>query len=152
MFGHGDAGSRNNVPQQCNGHTERPRMKNKEVDRSRSAVTSVPISPERRSEARMEHRYRCSYEVAEVVDEELAFIEQGEAFALNRSPGGVLLITGHALQVTQLIEVHTSHSRWGLTVNVYEIRWTRPIQVESLGNLCLAGCRRIFGPRHCLSF
>jgi hypothetical protein len=58
----------------------------------------------------------------------------------------MLLVMGRDLHVTQLIEVHAFHSRWGHTANVYEARWARPIQVESLGNLYLVGCRRIFGP------
>lgn len=110
------------------------------------ASTAATISLERRSEARPEYHCRCSYEVAEAIDEELAFFEQGEAFALNRSAEGMLLIMGYARHVRQLIEVHAFHSRWGRTKNVYEIRWNRPIQVQSLGNLYLVGCRRIFGP------
>ena len=129
-----------------------PHVENKEVDRSFSAMTAATIPPERRCEARAHYRRSCSFEVAEAIDEELAFIEQGEALALNRSAEGMLLIMGRALYVTQLIEVHAFHSRWGRTANVYEARWARPIQVESLGNLYLVGCRRIFGPCHYLSF
>jgi len=129
-----------------------PRVENKEVSRLFNTMTAAAIPPERRCEARVEYRCRCSYEVAEVIDEELAFFEQGEALAFNRSAEGLLLIIGRDLHVTQLIEVHTFHSRWGRTANVYEARWTRPIEVESLGNLYLVGCRRIFGPCHYLSF
>ena len=129
-----------------------PHVENKEASRLFNAMTAAAIPPERRCEARVEYRCRCSYEVAEVIDEELAFFEQGEAFAFNRSAEGMLLIMGHALHVTQLFEVHAFHSRWGRTANVYEARWTRPIQVESLGNLYLVGCRRIFGPCQYFSF
>ena len=52
----------------------------------------------------------------------------------------------------QLIEVHTPRFGWGRTVNVFEVRWARPVQAESLGNLYLIGCRRILGPCHYLSF
>jgi len=90
--------------------------------------------------------------VAEAIDEELAFIDQGEAFVLNQSAEGLLLVMGRDLHVTQLIEVHASHSRWGRTANVYEVRWIKPILVESFGNLYLVGCRWIFGPYHYLSF
>ena len=120
-------------------------VENKEVNRLFNGMAAATIPPECRREARVEYRCRCSYEVAEAIDEELAFFEQGEAFALNRSTEGMLLVMGHALHVAQLIEVHAFHSRWGQTANVYEARWTRPIQVESLGNLYLVGCRRIFG-------
>jgi hypothetical protein len=134
------------------GTLQEQKERNREADQVSGVMLAAAIPLERRYDVRMDYRCRCSYEVVEAIDEELAFIKQGEAFALNRSVGGMLLIMGHALQVTQLIEVHTSHSRWGRAANVYEIRWDRPIEVESLGNLYLVGCRRIFGPCHYLSF
>ena len=100
----------------------------------------------------MEYWGMCSYEVFEAIDEESVVIEQGEAFALNRSAEGMLLFMGQVAHAKQLIEVHTPRSGWGRTANVFEVRWTRPIQVESLGNLYLVGCRRMFGPCHYLSF
>ena len=120
-------------------------VKNKEVSRLFNAMTAATTPPERRCEGRGEYRCRCSYEVAEAIDREVAFFEYGEAFALNRSVGGMLLVMGHALHVAQLVEVQAFHSQLGRTVNVCEARWTRPIQVESLGNLYLVGCRRLFG-------
>ena len=64
----------------------------------------------------------------------------------------MLLLIALFPHAKQLIEVHTSRSGWGRTVNVFETRWARPVQVESLENLYLVGCRRIFGPCHYLSF
>ena len=64
----------------------------------------------------------------------------------------MLLLTALDPQAKQLIEVHTSRSGWGKTVNILETRWTRPVPVESLGTLYLVGCRRIFGLCHYLSF
>jgi hypothetical protein len=64
----------------------------------------------------------------------------------------MLLFMALAPHANQLIEVHTLRSGWGRTANVFEVRWSRPVQVESFGNLCLVGCRRIFGPCHYLSF
>ncbi|MGH7180453.1 MAG: hypothetical protein ACREJN_00580 [Nitrospiraceae bacterium] len=121
------------------------RERNRDVAPSSGVIPGAPILPERRCEVRVDYRCMCTYEIAEAIDEELAFIEQGEAFALNRSAGGILLIMGHARHVTQLIEVHTFHSRWGRTTTIYEARWAKPIQVESLGNLYLVGSRQIFG-------
>ena len=100
----------------------------------------------------MEYRGMCSYEVFEAIDEEAVVIEQGEAFALNQSKEGMLLLMGEAPQAKQLIEVYSPPSGWGRTANVFEVRWTRPVQVESPGNLYLVGCQRIFGPCHYLSF
>ena len=68
------------------------------------------------------------------------------------STEGMLLFMGRAPHAKQLIEVDTPRSGWGRTVNVFETRWAKPVQVESHGNLYLVGCRRIFGPCHYLSF
>jgi hypothetical protein len=88
----------------------------------------------------------------EIIDEKSAVIEEGKAFALNRSTEGMLLFMGRPPHAKQIIKVHTILSGWGRTANVFEVRWTRPVQVESLGNLYLVGCRLIFGPCHYLSF
>lgn len=64
----------------------------------------------------------------------------------------MLLLIAMAPHAKQLIEVHTLRSGWGRTVNVFETRWTRAVQVKSFGNLYLVGCHRIFGPCHYLSF
>jgi hypothetical protein len=125
---------------------------NNDADQASAVMPATAIPQGRRCEARIEYRSMCSYEVLEAIDEESVVIEQGEAFALNRSTEGMLLLMGQAPHAKQLIEVHTSRSRWGRTVNVFETRWARPVQVESLGNLYLVGCRRMFGPCHYLSF
>ena len=123
---------------------------NREVDQASGVMAATTIPPGRRCEARMKYRCMCSYEVLEAIDEESVVIGQGEAFALNRSTEGLLLLIALAPHAKQLIEVHTPRSGWGRTANVFETRWARPVQVESLGNLYLVGCRRIFGPCHYL--
>ena len=123
-----------------------------EFDEVSGVIPAATVPPGRRCEARMDYRCMCSYEVLEVIDETSVVIEQGEAFALNRSTKGMLLFMGRALHAKQLIEVHTARSGWGRTVNVFESRWARPVRMESLGDLYLVGCRRIFGPCHYLSF
>ena len=125
---------------------------NKDVDQAPAVMPATTIPLGRRCEARMKYRGMCSYEVFEAIDEESAVIDQGEAFALNRSTEGILLFMGQAPHAKQLIEVHIPRSGWGRTANVFEVRWTRPVQVESPGNLYLVGCQRIFGPCHYLSF
>ena len=118
-----------------------------------SAVLSATITPPaRRGEARVEYQSMCTYEILEADDAQSVVIEQGEAFALNRSTEGILLVMGKAPQNKQSIEVHTSRFGWGKTVNVFEVRWSKPVQVEALGHLYLVGCRRTFGPCHYLSF
>jgi hypothetical protein len=106
----------------------------------------------RRCEARMNYQCLCSYEVLEAIEEESVVIEKGKAIALNRSTKGILLFMRQAPHARQLIEVHTPRYRWGRTVTVFDVRWIRPVQVESFGNRYLVGCRRMFGPCHYLSF
>ena len=126
---------------------------NKGVDQTSAMMPPVmTIHPGRRCEERVEYRHMCSYEVLEAIEEKSVVIGQGEAFALNRSTKGLLLLIALVPHAKQLIEVHTTRSGWGRTVNVFEVRWARPVQVESLENLYLVGCQRIFGPLHYLSF
>jgi hypothetical protein len=124
---------------------------NNGVDQASAVMLATIIPPGRRCESRMDYRRMCSYEVLEVIDEKSGVIEQGKAFALNQSTEGMLLFMALAPHVKQLIEVHTVLSGWSRTANVFEVRWTRPVPVESFGNLYLVGCRRIFGPCHSLS-
>ncbi|MEK7764488.1 MAG: hypothetical protein AAB433_23190 [Nitrospirota bacterium] len=125
---------------------------NKDIDQV-SVVTPVMATlPERRREARMDYRHMCSYAVFESIEGKSVVIEQGEAFALNRSTEGILLLMGQAPHAKQLIELRTPRSGWGRTVTVFETRWVKPIQVESLGSLYLVGCQRTFGSCHYLSF
>ena len=42
-----------------------------------------------------------------------------------------------------MIGVYIAHSGWHRIGNVFEPRWTKPIHMESLGNLYLIECRRI---------
>lgn len=52
----------------------------------------------------------------------------------------------------RLIEVYTSRAGWGRTVNIFETRWTKPLEVELFRDLYLVGCQRKFGPCHYLLF
>jgi len=122
------------------------------VGQASTVMPARATPPGRRCEVRMDYRRMCSYEVLEAIEGESVVIGQGEAFALNRSKEGMLLLIALAPHAKQLIEVHTSRSGWGRTVNIFETRWTRLVPVESLGDLYLVGCQRIFGPCHYLSF
>ena len=115
-------------------------------------MPATAIAPEHRREARMNYRRLCPYEVIEAVDGPSVVIGQGEAFVLNQSTGGMLLLIDLAPQSKQLIEVHTRRSGWGWTLNILEARWAKPVQVESLGTMYLVGCQQVFGSCHYLSF
>jgi hypothetical protein len=121
---------------------------NNDVDHASAVVAATKIAPGRRCEARMDYRQMCSYAVLEAIDGGSIVIGQGEAFALNRSAEGILLLIALPPHARQLIDVHTSRSGWGRTANIFETRWARPVPVEAQGNLYLVGCRRIFGPCH----
>ncbi len=135
------------------GTTRESNVGNKDIDQASAVMPASTIPPpERRCEPRMEYRSMCSCKLLEAMEVESVLIEQGVAFALNRSTEGMLLLMGRAPLAKQLIEVYTPRSRWSRTANVFEARWTRPVRVESHGNLYLVGCRRTFGPCHYLSF
>lgn len=124
----------------------------KDVAHASVMIPATTIPSWHRSEVREEYRCKCSYGMLAAIEHESALIDQGMAFILNRSVEGLLLLMGQAPYVKQLIEVYTPRSRWSETANIFEARWSRPVPVESLGNLYLVGCRRTFGPRHYLSF
>ncbi|MBK5283290.1 MAG: hypothetical protein JJE16_14545 [Nitrospiraceae bacterium] len=124
----------------------------RDVDQASAVMPATTIPSGRRCEVRTEYRSMCSYKMLDAIEEESVVIEKGVAFALNQSTGGMLLLMGQAPRAKQLIEVYSARSRWSRTANVFEARWTRPVRVESHGNLYLVGCRRTFGPRHYLSF
>jgi hypothetical protein len=123
-----------------------------DFDQASAELRAATIPQGRRSETRMDYRRLCPYEVIEAKEGKSVVIGQGEAFALNQSTGGMLLLVDLAPQTKQLIEVRTRRSGWGWTLNVLEARWAKPVQVESLGNLYLVGCRRVFGSCNYLSF
>ena len=118
------------------------KVRNREVGQASGLMPAATIFPERRCEARMEYRCLCSFEVLEICDEALVVIEQGEAFALNRSTEGVLLFLGRSLHTNQLIKVYSTRSGWDWIGSFFESRWAKPVHVESLGNLYLVGCRQ----------
>ncbi len=134
-------------------HTRKERkLGDIDIDQVSAEIRAATIPPGHRCEARMDYRRLCPYEVIEAIDETSVVIGQGEAFVLNQSTGGLLLLIDLAPQSKQLIEVRTRRSGWGWTLNILEARWAKPVQVESLGNLYLVGCRRIFGSCNYLSF
>ncbi len=121
---------------------------NKDIDQAAAVTSAMVTLTERRREARMDYRHMCPYAMFKTIEGKLVIIEQGEAFALNRSKEGILLLMGQAPHAKQLIEVRALRSGWGRTVTVFETRWVKSIQVESLGSLYLVGCQRTFGSCH----
>jgi hypothetical protein len=125
---------------------QEPNVRRTDVDQAPNVTPGLTISLGRKSEGRKDHQELCSYELLDASEEESAVIEQGTAVALNRSMEGILLLMRRAPQVKQLIEVHSSRQGWGGTVDVFGVRWTKTVPVESFENLYLVGCQRMFGP------
>ena len=99
----------------------------------------------RRGEARIGDQHGCAYELCESGGAGAATIQQGQAFTLNRSAHGILLLMGNAPRVNQLIGIHNAELGWRRSTMVYQVRWTRPLRVESQGDLFLVGCRQVTG-------
>jgi hypothetical protein len=85
------------------------------------------------------------YETCESSGGGAATIQQGQAFTLNRSAHGILLLMGDVPQVDQLIGINNAQLGWRRSTMVYQVRWTRPLRVESQGDLFLVGCRQVTG-------
>ncbi|MCP9446657.1 MAG: hypothetical protein NNA22_03690 [Nitrospira sp.] len=116
------------------------------VDRVLAREGLHVFSPNRRAETRIAEQKVCEYEICVSINETGAVIEQGEAYSLNRSAHGILLLTGCFPQVGQILELRISESRWSRSVSLYNVQWVKPLSVDCCGRLCLVGCRLVFGP------
>lgn len=101
--------------------------------------------PSRRREMRVSEQKVCAYSLCESLDGEQAIIEQGEAYCINRSEHGILVMMGGRPQKRQLVELHIAETRWEYSLSLYEVQWTKILPVESHGELFLVGCRLVFG-------
>ncbi|MBH0208603.1 MAG: hypothetical protein HP495_08830, partial [Nitrospira sp.] len=106
---------------------------------------SEGLQSERRQEVRVDGSKVCGYSLCESIEGEQAVIEQGEVYSLNRSERGILVLMGSWPRNRQLLELHVPQARWEYVVNLYEVRWTKILPVESHGNLFLVGCRLLLG-------
>lgn len=102
--------------------------------------------PNRRLEIRTADQKVCAYEICTSINETGTVIEQGEAYSLNRSAHGILLLIGCFPRVGQILELRIFESRWCRSVGLYNVQWTKPLSVDSCGRLCLVGCHLVFGP------
>jgi hypothetical protein len=133
-------------------HLDGPRAAESIAAEIRAGERLMTAVPARRGEPRTDERKICTYELCESIDDEAVAIQQGEVFSLNRSAHGILVLMGQAPRRHQLMELHIPESWWRRSMNLYEVQWTKPVQVESHGELYLVGCRLTFGPSHYWSF
>lgn len=108
--------------------------------------------PSRRREARCEVQKVCAYGLCESTDKEALTIEQGEAYCLNRSEHGILILMGRRPRPQQYIELDVAETRWEHSLNLYEVQWVKDIPVETHGELFLVGCRLVLGASRYWSF
>ena len=106
---------------------------------------SAGLLSERRQEVRVDGSKVCAYSLCESIEGERVLIEQGEVYSLNRSEHGILVLMGSRPRNRQLLELHVPQARWEYAVNLYEVRWTKVLPIESHGNLFLVGCRLLLG-------
>jgi len=107
---------------------------------------------ERRREPRVEQWQPCSYEASESPGEFSSNTQVGETVALDQSQEGILLFMDRAPLPTKMLEVHTSQGLGRKTLLVFDVRWVKSVQVPSVGEYFLVGCRRTFGPYHYVQF
>jgi len=116
----------------------------------RQHAVRVSAAPRDQSERRREERAElwqpCTFETSEVPGEQTVVTESGDAVTLDESQNGMLLLMKAAPAPTKLLEIHTPHSLGRNTLRVFDIRWVKPIQIPSVGEYYLVGCRRTFGP------
>lgn len=105
-----------------------------------------------RREDRVPEQRVCTYEICESIGEDEVVIQEGEAYSLNRSTHGIMLLMGYAPRVQQLLELHIPEAGWRRSLNLYEVQWTKSICIESRGELFLVGCRLTFGPSRYWAF
>ncbi|MCC6141840.1 MAG: hypothetical protein IT389_14615 [Nitrospira sp.] len=95
----------------------------------------------RREEIRVEDCHACSYEILGPGELSAEGAQQSQAFTLNRSAHGRLLLMGQAPRLNQRIEVHSTTLGWWRSTMIYDVRWTQSIQIGPQGDLFLVGCR-----------
>jgi hypothetical protein len=120
-----------------------------------SGLPGERISPDqvaRRHEQRVSEQLLCTYALCESIDEAGVVIQEGEAYSLNRSHHGVLLLMGSSPHAKQIVELHIPEAKWRRSLNLYEVQWTKPVSIESRGDLYLVGCRLVFGPSRYWAF
>ncbi len=120
-----------------------------------TGLSMVGVSPDqaaRRQEPRVSEQRVCTYTLCKSIDGIGGVIQEGEAYSLNRSQHGILILMGYSPNPKQLLELHIPESNWRRSLNLYEVQWCKPVSVESRGDLYFVGCRLMFGPSRYWAF
>jgi hypothetical protein len=107
---------------------------------------------DRRQDRRQWCLEACEYELVESEETVTGVPQRGEAYTVNQSVDGLMLLMTQAPKSKQYLEVHTTESHWRHAMTVCEVSWTRPIHIESKGDFYMVGCHRVMGPCRYLQF
>lgn len=89
----------------------------------------------------------CSYAMTEWRDSNALLFHEGEALSINVSSGGMLLLMPHSPHVRQVFEVYAPKpGEEGKTLALVEVRWTRPISMDSSEGMSLVGVEFLLNP------
>ena len=104
----------------------------------------APIAQDdRRLDARFAIRTRCTYELMDGQDQE-STTSPGEAYSLNVSTDGILLLLDRKPQDRQLVAMRNPASQQYATT-LFEVRWITHIPVGTTHKRYMAGCHLTFG-------
>ena len=104
----------------------------------------APIAQDdRRLDARFAIRTRCTYELMDGQDQE-STTSPGEAYSLNVSTDGILLLLDRKPQDRQLVAMRNPASQQYATT-LFEVRWITRIPVGTTHKRYMAGCHLTFG-------
>jgi hypothetical protein len=96
----------------------------------------------RRDTERWSCRQVYPYELTRVLDGSTVQLREGAGYSINRSIGGMLLLLPEKVYTQQVFAIQEpSEIKREEFSKLGEVRWTRPIEVDSYGNMYLVGIR-----------
>ncbi|MBX3236150.1 MAG: hypothetical protein KF814_08350 [Nitrospiraceae bacterium] len=118
---------------------EAPSFGHASDDRSMPSETD-----ERRIDERFAVRGPCAYELIDRQGADTA-VSHGQAFSLNVSAEGILLLLDQKPQIRQLLELHNPALTRRHAVTLFEIRWAKKLPLWTTHDRYLVGCHLTFG-------
>lgn len=105
---------------------------------------SIPVAQrDRRVDARFAIRTRCTYELMDGQDREKT-CPPGEAYSLNLSADGILLLLDRKPQQRQLVAMRNPATQQ-CAVTLFEVRWMTHLPVGTTHQRYMVGCHLTFG-------
>jgi len=103
------------------------------------------IQQRRRESERVPCMRAYPYELTKPVDSSTVKLTGGDAYFINKSVGGMLLLLPEDVDKRQVVEIQVpSEAMEGQITKLGEVCWTRPIQVSARVNMYLVGIRFLF--------